>query len=124
VLSTQTNKGRENKLKSERARSSSVAVFIGTCRVATEDEFSDVHPLAAGYRPNLVLASEYLPCQLTVEGEGLATGQSGEIEVRAIVSEKSAPVLKPGVEFELREGPHTIAWCQVTAVEQLRLLEG
>jgi len=76
-----------------------IGVFIGTCQVATEDEFSDVHPLATGYQPNLVLASEYLPCQLTVEGEGLSPGQSGEIEVRAILSEKSAPVLKPGVEF-------------------------
>jgi len=100
-----------------------LGVFTATCQVATAEQFRGAHVLASGYRPNLVIGSEYSPCQIEVLGIPLSPGGSGEITIRAILSEQSARNLQTGFTFELRKAAHTVAWCTVHTVELLEAVQ-
>lgn len=94
-----------------------IVSFTASCRVVSQEEFAGAHPIAGGYRPNLFLKGDYFPCMVESTGPELTPGTVGDLRLNAIVPEDAAQKFRAGVEFELREVPHTIARGVISRVE-------
>jgi hypothetical protein len=94
-----------------------IVSFTASCRVVSQEEFAGVHSIGSGYRPNLFLKGDYFPCMVELTGPELAPGAVGDLHLNAIVPEDAVQKFQAGVEFELREVPHTIARGVISRVE-------
>lgn len=93
------------------------------CRIFSKVESQYAHEINNGYRSSLFFDGEYGPSEVDLIKTTLLSGESAQILVRAIVSEKTAHKLGVGKIFELRNGPARIAECTVISIISSELIE-